>query len=169
MIIAAYSGVGKSTFAAMNPEKSLDFVAMPYKYFLDYNGDDGESGKANPDNVMRPDWPFNYVAAIQEILSEDKFILIPSDIRVLKMLRADAVSYVLVYPRRDAKGAYRKRFIDRGNTDAFISVFIGHWEYFLDTLEKDPSERHIVLQPHQFISDVINMNLFYPSTGEFLR
>lgn len=55
MIIAAYSGVGKSTFAAMNLERILDFIAMPYKYFLDSNGDCGESGKANPDNVMRPD------------------------------------------------------------------------------------------------------------------
>lgn len=156
MVVAAYSGVGKSAFAAMEPEKVLDFIAMPYKYYLDTDIDNGEAGKADPDNVMRPDWPYNYVAAIKEIYKEDKLILIPSDLHVLQLLREEAIPYVLVYPRRDAKDAYRKRFIDRGNTEDFINIFIGHWDHFFDALERDPCERHIVLRPDQFIADVFS-------------
>ena len=149
MIIAAYCGVGKSTFAAMNPQKIVDFYAIPYKYFLDSDGDKGESGKANPYNVMRPDWPYNYVAAIQEICSEDKLILIPSDSWVLELLRKEEVPYILAYPQRDAKEVYHKRFVDRGNTEIFISTFIGCWDVFLDALEKDPCSRHIILHPYK--------------------
>ena len=163
MIIAAYSGVGKSTFASMHPSNVVDFVCMPYKYFLDTEGKNNnelESCKANPDNAMRPDWPYNYILAIKKILDRFKIILIPSDSRVLNLLRAENIPYILVYPQRDAKYDYLKRFIGRGNTDIFISIFIGYWDNFLDALENDPCERRITLQPHQFLADVIDINIF---------
>ena len=159
MIIAAFCGTGKSVFAAKNPEKVIDFVCMPYKYFLDSKGEDGEFCKANPKNVMRPDWPFNYLNAIKDTDSKGKLILIPSESQVLELLRAENIPYVLVYPQREAKDIYHKRFIDRGNSDDFINIFIGNWDYFLDVLEKDPAE-HIVLQPHQFLSDAIDVTQF---------
>ena len=160
MIIAAFCGTGKSTFAAKNPEKVIDFICMPYKYFLDTEGEECEFSKANPENVMRPDWPFNYVNAIKEIDNEGKIILIPSDSRVLELLRSEHIPYVLIYPQRDAKDVYHQRFIDRGNSEIFIDIFIGNWDYFLDVLEKDPCDRHIVLQPHEFLSDAVDVMSF---------
>jgi hypothetical protein len=47
---------------------------MPYKYFLDSGGEGGEFSKANLENVMRPDWSFNYLNAIKEVNSEGKLI-----------------------------------------------------------------------------------------------
>jgi hypothetical protein len=67
----------------------------------------------------------------------------------------------LAYPQRDAKGVYHKRFIDRGNSEVFINIFIGNWDCFFDMLEKDPCDMHIVLQPQQFLSDAIDLIRFY--------
>ena len=59
MIIAAYAGTGKTTLARLYPQVAVDFVCMPYKYQLEQDGESDEACKANPDNVMQDDWPYN--------------------------------------------------------------------------------------------------------------
>jgi len=63
MIIAAYAGTGKTTLAKTWPHRFVDFVCMPYKYLLEQNNNCAESCKANPNNIMRDEWPYNYVMA----------------------------------------------------------------------------------------------------------
>jgi len=159
LIIAAHAGCGKTTLAAMHPDKVIDFVAMPYKYYLDDDFDEGKSegAKANFDNVMREDWPWNYVRAIKEVLGDGKVIVIPSDFRVLLLLGGEGIPYTLCYPAREAKEVYRQRYFDRGNSEEFLDIFIGGWDNFLDLLESDPSSNHVVMQPHQFLADVIEI------------
>lgn len=156
MIIAAFAGTGKSMLAEKYPDKIVDFVCMPYKYYLETCCDGGEAGKANPDNIMRDDWPYNYVDAIKEALGNGLLLLIPSEFRVLSLLREENIPYFLCYPQRSAKEIYHKRYLDRGNTEEFLAVFIDKWDRFLDNLEKDSYGQHIVLQPQQFLSDVID-------------
>jgi len=103
MIIAAYAGCGKSVFAEMNPESAVDLFCMPYKYYLEESVNYGEKGKANPDNAMRPEYPDNYVLAIKDAMSNYKYVLIPSDYWVLRLLEKERIPYTLVYPRRDSK------------------------------------------------------------------
>ena len=57
MIIAAYAGCGKTFFAQIS-HSALDLHCMPYKYFPRENNERGESGKADPNNEMRPEWPY---------------------------------------------------------------------------------------------------------------
>jgi hypothetical protein len=156
MIIAAYAGTGKTTLAKMRPDTITDFVCMPYKYEHDDEEKDYEASKANLDYIMRDDWPLNYVSAIKRNMSNDKMLLIPSDYLVLMFLRSEKIPYTLCYPHKDAKEAYLKRFMDRGNTQEFIDIFIGRWNDFIEGLEKDSYGRHIVLKPHQYLSDVID-------------
>ena len=110
MIIAAYAGTGKTTLAAAHPQKFIDFVCMPYKYILEPGNDKSEAGKANPDNIMRDEWPKNYVAAIESTTGVDKHLLIPTDLSVLMLLQIKNVPYNLCYPQRNAKEEYRRRF-----------------------------------------------------------
>jgi hypothetical protein len=159
MLIAAFAGTGKTTLAKLYPKMVVDFTCMPYKYELDQNGNYTEVDKANFDYVLHDDWPLNYFQAIKQILSDDKIILIPSDIYVLSLLRSEKKKYTLCYPHRNAKEAYRKRFLDRGNTENFIDIFIGGWDSFLDSLEQDSYGQHIVMQDNQFLSDVISVKL----------
>ena len=58
-IIAAFAGTGKTKLAAMYPDLVVDFVCMPYKYYLIQEYDNGESSKRNPENTIREDWPAN--------------------------------------------------------------------------------------------------------------
>jgi hypothetical protein len=158
MIIAAYAGTGKTTLSRLCPETVVDFVCMPYKYVLDpiSDGMDSESCKADPDNVMRDDWPLNYIEAIQAALEDQKLLLIPTDLHVLWLLRQEEIPYCLCYPQRSAKEIYRRRFMDRGNTEQFIDVFIGGWDGYITAFERDAYGKHIVLRDDQFLSDVLN-------------
>ena len=156
MIIAAYAGTGKTTLAAIYPDSVIDFVCMPYKYYLSPDNDNGEASKGNPYNVMREEWPHNYVEAIEAASDEGKILLIPSDSQALALLREDNIPYTLCYPQRNAKEICRRRFIDRGNTDDFLSIFIGGWDLYIGKLETIEAERRIVLEPYQFLSDVFD-------------
>jgi len=155
MIVASYAGTGKTTLAKTLPQRFVDFVCMPYKYLLEPNNNCGESCKANPNNIMQDEWPYNYVSAISEALNSDKILLIPTDLYVLALLREKKIPYFLCYPCRHAKDNYLGRFLDRGNTTDFIDVFIGRWDNFIDAFEHDSYGKHIVLQPDQFLSDAI--------------
>jgi hypothetical protein len=156
MIVAAFSGVGKTSFAKLHPDIAVDFVCMPYKYYLDPEARYDESSKADPYLEMRPEWPFNYVGEILKCPS-NKIILIPSDRRVLHLLEKADTPYYLCYPAKKAKKRYRKRFIKRGNSHEFLRIFIGEWESFMEGLREDTYGRHIVLKPKQYLSDVLDI------------
>ena len=104
-VIAAYAGTGKTTAAERYPGAVVDFVSMPYKYILCPlpPGAESEAGKAEPENVLRGGWPWNYVDALQEFMEEGKVLLIPPDPFVLRLLRAKRIPYTLCYPRKSAK------------------------------------------------------------------
>ena len=157
-VIAAFAGTGKTTLAAMYPESFVDFVCMPYKYYLgpEVGRDEAEAGKADPNREMRLDWPYNYVLAIiAKAVESEKTLLIPSDSGVLSLLKEKNVPYTLCYPERNVKEVYRNRFLDRGNSEHFLNVFVGGWNRFMDRLEQDDYGIRIMMSPHQFLSDVI--------------
>jgi len=166
IIIASYAGTGKTTAAALYPKTVIDFVCMPYKYALKQDDDAGEAGKANPNNVMRDEWPRNYINALKAALTDNRVFLIPTDLFVLGLLQRENIPYWLVYPQREARDVYHKRYLERGNTEDFIDVFIGGWDSFLNTFEQDTYGRHIVLEPHQYLSDVLPQILSGPDMKE---
>jgi len=164
MIIAAFSGVGKTTLAKLYPKKVIDFVCMPYKYKLDENKKYTENDKANPELEYIIGWEEKYVEAIKKNMSDDKILLIPSAYYVLKLLEEENIPYILCYPQRKARNIYKKRYKRRGNSEPFIDIFIKGWNGFMDNLEKDSYGEHIVLEPNQFLSDVIDVEkLLEPS------
>ena len=157
LIIAAYAGTGKTHLASLYPQKVIDFVCMPYKYHLEHDYVFDESNKADFDNVMNDNWLFNYISAIKENINSGKIILIPSDLYVMQLLQGENLQYTLCYPQRDTKELYLERFINRGNNENFIEIFIGKWNNFMDAFEKNTFGKHIILQSNQYLSDVINL------------
>jgi len=156
MIVAAFAGTGKSYFAALHPDKAVDLECMPYKYLIDPEIPFDESNKANLELDMNPEWPHNYVEAILACPS-DKIILIPSDLLVLHLLAQEKKAYYLCYPSKKAKKVYRKRYIKRGNSKKFLSIFMNRWELFMNNLRNDTYGKHIILQPNQHLSDVLDI------------
>lgn len=158
MIIAAFSGTGKTYFCS-HVEGAKDFVCMPYKYELQFSSEiqgdyfEGEKAKADPNNEMKPEYPQNYVDAILENMDKYKYLLIPSDWRVLAYLKEKNVPYLLCYPEVGAKEEYQRRYLERGNTDEFMDIFIGGWDKFMESLRNDKYGTHIVLTEKEYLLD----------------
>ena len=157
-IVAAFSGVGKSYYCKQNP-KAVDFVVMPYKYSNFYEVAavaEGESIKAHGDLLLRENWQNVYFDALMEVYhrESDKVFVIPSVDYVLFRLAARGIPYLLVYPHRDLKEVYRQRYIDRGNTQEFLDVFIGDWDYWMDSLRRHGGT-HMELLEDIYLSDVL--------------
>lgn len=158
MIIACYAGVGKSTFASMYPEDTLDLYSMPYKWILpEKDGKKGEfeNVKAAPYLLLNPAFPESYLAAVLEKASRYRYVLIPTIPSVLRKLREDCgIPYILCYPQISLVAEYEERYRKRGNTGDFMDVFIGQWDDRISSLMEDEYGRHVRLGERQYLSDV---------------
>ena len=155
MIIAAHAGTGKTYFAKKIYD-SVDFVCMPYKYYLPDGfvaGEENESIKADLDLIMSEEWPDNYSKAVINVYNEHKYVIIPPIGSVLAALRDEDIPYILCYPERSAKDEYESRYRKRGNSESFLSVFIDHWDLFLNDMESDPGEYRVILKKGEYLLD----------------
>lgn len=165
MIIAAYAGTGKTTFALKNPA-AIDMVCMPFKYLnlsdvskTLSDGTGGESIKANYDLILRRYWELYYYWAVKNLLyyCPARHIMIPTVGPILDFLEADQIPYTIVYPDKSLKAEYEERYKKRGDTEEFLNIFVGQWESRIESLEqrKNAWAKHIVLQKGQYLSDVL--------------
>ena len=160
-IIAAFAGVGKTHFCNLYPN-ALDFVVMPFKYenYVQVATccAEGDSVKAHPALELRCDWRKFYYQALKDTYYRypDEILVIPTDRNIMYRLERDAIPYAVVYPNRGLKEEYRARYLTRGNSEAFLDVFIGGWDMWMD-LVRDNNGTHIELQSGEFLSDMIQL------------
>ena len=161
MIIAGFAGVGKTTFCEANQDKVIDFICMPYKY-RNFNEvakelDEDESIKANNRLEYICGWQKDYFEAIKECEMDvpEKCILIPTESRVLEMLYDENIPYLMVYPDASLKEEYRRRYVERGDSENFLHIFVDNWEMWMELLRHCPGYRRIVLKSGEYLSDVI--------------
>ena len=163
MIIAGYAGVGKSEFCKAHVDYAIDFICMPFKYENFYevsNGlSEGEDIKANSKLILREHWEMYYYWALKYLNNHcpEKYIVIPTIKSIMRLLKTDGIPYSVVYPSRDCKEEYRERYIKRGNTQAFLDIFIERWDDMLDGLN-ELGGRVIELREGQYLSDVIKLD-----------
>ncbi|HHU48667.1 MAG TPA: hypothetical protein GXZ37_02980 [Clostridiales bacterium] len=156
MIIAAFAGTGK-TYFCNHVEGAKDFVCMSYKYFLTatYDGrTENEKIKADYSLELNPEYPANYLNAILRNIEKYKYLVIPSDNRVLAMLKDKHIPYILCFPEINGKEEYKKRYIQRGNREEFIGIFIGGWDNLIKSLQQDTYGTRIVLSKDEYLLDV---------------
>lgn len=159
MIVAGFAGIGKTTFAKNNCN-AIDLNVMPFKYSnLDelskkYNT---ENIKAAPELILNRNWRYKYYDKLISLYESDstKIIIIPTDIQIMKLLESDEIPFTLVYPSYELKEEYQSRFIKRGNTEDFIDVFIGDWDYWIGMFKLLTGCKKIELKTNEFLSDVI--------------
>ena len=154
MVIAAFTGVGKSYFAD-HVESAKDFPLMPYKY-TDLGENTvtkakGERSKADPSHILNPEWPDNYIRAVANQFHDYKYLVIPSDKQVLQGLQLLQIPYILVYPEQNAKNEYRRRYEERGNTEDFIHIFADQWDFWMNSLRKDSYGWSIEIAKDQYL------------------
>lgn len=160
MIIAGFSGVGKTTFANTH-QNVIDLHVMPYKYTnlneVNKNYND-ESIKAAPELILNPDWRYNYYDKLISLYKSEpnKIIVIPTDIQIMNWLECDEIPFTLVFPSYDLKEEYRNRYLERGNTEAFIDIFINNWDYWIGMFKLQKGCKKIELKTNEYLSDVIS-------------
>lgn len=158
MIVACYTGVGKSTFATQYPDETIDLYSMPFKWILpEADGDEFEAVKAAPYLLRDPAFPDNYIAAVLEAEQNYKYVLIPTIRNVLEELyEICSVPYIICYPHPALKVEYRNRYLTRGNTQDFLKIFIEQWDERIGALMEDENGVHIRLESGMYLTDVKN-------------
>lgn len=159
MIISAYAGAEKSTFA-LQVERAVDLTVMPYKWILpptEKKNAELEGEKGAFYHLPNPLYPENYIIDILRAEREYDYVLIPTDVEVICSLQERYGRKVLLcYPGDECRGEYRERFIARGNSESFLSLFSDGWNHFLAPVKKNQLGVHIVMEPRQYLTDLQN-------------
>lgn len=156
MIIAAYAGTGKSTFAARF-SNAADVVSMPRSWILPPIAPEGETEleKGKLDRLRDPLYPENYIIDILRAEQEYDYVLIPTTMQVIPKLREEyGRKVVLCYPADELKEEYRERFAARGNGEDFLDLFIGTWDSFLEPVREYQDAVHIVMGSGVYLTDL---------------
>lgn len=155
MIIAGFAGTGKSTFAA-RVENATDLTSMPFSRILPtVKSGEPEAEKAAPWLLNDPLYPDNYVAAVLRAERAYDYVIIPTSEWVIYRLQKEYGRKIVVCcPTDECKEEYRRRFVDRGNTQEFIKVFIDGWERILSDVRDLDDVVHISLGPGEHLTDI---------------
>lgn len=158
MIIAAYAGTGKSTFA-QRVEGAVDLPIMPHSWVLpptEKTGVELEGEKGALHRLSHPLFPDNYLAEILKAERDCRFVLIPTNLEVIRRLREDYGRTVLLcYPDDGCREEYRARFLARGNSESFLELFVDGWDHFLNPVRDYGQGTHIVMSPGEYLTDLL--------------
>ena len=142
VLVAGFPGTGKSYY--VNYGKGNDY--MPDKFATD--SDSSKFDKAN--------FPQNYIEHIKEKISEGYGrIFISSHKEVRDALVENGLEFTLVYPKKELKEEYLKRYKERGSPDGFINLISNNWDLWISELENQKGCNHIQLESCQFMYNVI--------------
>lgn len=154
MIIAAYAGAGKSTFASQ-VENAIDMVIMPYSRILPESGAEPEKEKGAPWLLTNPCYADRYIAAVLRAEKEYEYVIIPTNKWIIYRLHREYHRRIVVCcPTDECKDEYRRRFLKRGNSSNFIKIFIDQWEEILPDLREMEHVEHIPLESGEYLTDI---------------
>lgn len=157
MIIAAFAGTGKSYLSAIEPSV-VDLNIMPYKYVMEEEANsEAETEKGADYLIINPDYPENYILALLQAELTHKYVLIPSDMRILDILIEQyGRKAVLVHPFASLKEEYRERYKKRGNSNGFLEIFYDNWEHMIKQISSYGKCEQIMLDRGMYLSDVFS-------------
>ena len=121
-------------------EKILDSDSSLFSWIYDEKG--------NKTDQRNPEFPNNYIQHIKDHLETEDIIFVSSHKVVRDALRENNIPYYLIYPQKDMKAEWMRRFRERGNNDAFIKFQDEHWDEFIDDMESETFPTKIVLNNH---------------------
>lgn len=148
MIISAFPGTGKTHFF----RRIKDIVGISYVS----DSDSSLYSWLSP-GVRHPNFPSNYIHAIQEHNIPGKITLVSSHKEVRDALIERDMKFVLVYPDKSLREEYILRYEQRGSPEAFIKLINLKWNEWINELDAvdSPLVEKVVLNSGQYISDVI--------------
>ena len=155
MIIAGFEGVGKTTYARMHPEDVVDLDYAQFKFEASGSSTGSKASKPDPERTINPNWPFNYIEAIEDAKNDYTYVLISTDDVVLSILKEREEAFLVVRPFFGVKDEYRRRFTQRGESEEYIESFSTNWARFMSSLERVGSCVQITLDIDEYLADVV--------------
>lgn len=125
------------------------FLGVGKSWLAEYRGwNDSDSSHFSKTN----DWPECY---IDHIMGLEGPVMCSTHKEVRDCLFNNGIPFGLVYPRRDCKEEYLKRYWGRGNDANFIQLIDENWDNWLTELETDYASSVIFeLEPGVYLSDL---------------
>jgi hypothetical protein len=143
-VISGFPGVGKSTLFGL----SVNLTVL--------DSDSSRFSWANEaERIRHPQWPANYIEHIRENRGKADIILVSSHDVVRDALVEAGIEFELVYPGAEMKAEYIKRYVDRGNSPAFVKLLEANYETWIAGLMNQSGCVHRPLGPGQYLSDVL--------------
>lgn len=145
-VVSAFPGTGKSYF--VRHQKSGQAA-------IDLDSNSFTAGHTPDGKVRNPDFPRNYLTAIEAHIGKCSILFVSPHIAVLSALRKSGIAVTLIYPDRTLKSEYMQRFKQRGSPESFVQLLDTYWDDFLEQLEGQKDCEQIVLQQGQYVSGVL--------------
>ena len=91
---------------------------------------DMERRKDCQDRELNLLWPYNYIEAIDQLYHQEEYsyILVVFKKEILPLLSAKRLPFTIVAPKKELKTEYKQRYIDRNNSDVYISRMLSEWD-----------------------------------------
>ena len=137
IIISAFPGCGKSHLFRNKGEKNI------------LDSDSSTFDKSN--------FPQNYIQHIKSNIGSADLILVSSHKEVRDALVENGIDFTLVYPNRQIKDEYIKRYIDRGNNENFVNLLQKNWDNWMNELDEQIGCEKVELKTGLYLSDVANI------------
>jgi hypothetical protein len=130
-VISAFPGCGKSYCDKKYQDRFsiLDSDSSEFSWIKDNEGKNTKE--------RNPDFPNNYIDHIKSNLGKVDIIFVSSHEIVRKALKDNNINVIIVYPDKDMKEEWIRRFIQRGNDEKFIKFISDNWVKFIDDIENE--------------------------------
>lgn len=146
IIVSGFTGIGKTNFFNNYTKLSL----------LDLDSVNFSRSEENS-TLRHTDWPQNYIDHIKKSRENVDIIFISTHKEIRDWLVEANIEFVLIYPSLEMKDEYIRRYIERGSNDDFVKRLEENYEGWINELMGQESCSHIVLQPGQYLSDVVEI------------
>lgn len=147
-IIAGMPGIGKTTFME-------DFSGKLDVFDLDSNA--YRKDLTQPDE-KNPDWPNNYLDAIEEKTKETDLVLIGSDPDIVKELTARGHKITVVCPDETLAAEYEQRYVTRKNEPHMVKKFVDLFTTNEAQTKRFEGSEVKFLQAGEHLEDIIDLS-----------
>lgn len=141
-LVSAFPATGKSYLAREYPDHIVDSDSSAFSW----------EWMSFEERRRHPDWPNNYVVAIEEWLAAgNRTVFVSTHQELRDALVAARIPFLLVYPRADLRWEYMDRIAKRGSPQPFISKLNREWLSMMRSLQEQTGCAHVVLGPGEFL------------------
>lgn len=130
-VISAFPACGKSYCFNNHQDKfsMLDSDSSEFSWVKDIDGKNTTE--------RNPNFPQNYIEHIKANIGKVDVIFVSSHEVVRKALAENNIKTLIVYPNKNLKDEWIRRFKERGNNEGFIKFISDNWDKFIDDIENE--------------------------------